>query len=226
MEFRAVTMVACALTLSAITGCDKISTSSGASRGDAAPAPAQTTAPTPTPAPAPTAQAAKEGDLEVRAKTPDEAVKTWWRYIDLREAAAVEDCKATVAKPKRPFQLRLKEIVGPEIAVNYDGSKVRCTLDVFQREIDKVDVETETRAVVYATLRNATPIEPGVVPTEKDIKTRAEGEKFKYVLEASDGGWKIVQIFDKGFGGGGSTWEKHHTSTTSGPFVPTLVLNP
>jgi len=49
--------------------------------------------------------------------------------------------------------------------------------------------------VVLATIRNASPIPPGAVVDKSSLDRRAEGLRFKYLLEKVDGRWKLAQIY-------------------------------
>ena len=70
-----------------------------------------------------------------------------------------------------------------------------CPTDAYSRDIQEVKAESETRAVVFATIKNVTPIPQGAEPDESDKKYRADGFRFKYVLEKTSDGWKIAQVF-------------------------------
>lgn len=56
-------------------------------------------------------------------------------------------------------------------------------------------MESETRAVVFANIKNTTPIPEGAEPDENEKKYRADGFRFKYVVEKASDGWKISQVF-------------------------------
>jgi len=70
-----------------------------------------------------------------------------------------------------------------------------CTLESYAREIHNVNRESETRAVVSAVIRNSRPIPSGAEPTDFERKTRAEGVKFRYVLEKSGESWLLTQVY-------------------------------
>jgi hypothetical protein len=85
----------------------------------------------------------------------------------------------------------------------------------FAREVVNVDMESPTRAVVLARIRNTTPIPPGATPTESDVKRRRDGEVVRYILEKDTTGWRIAQAQQRYIEGG--EWSNRWDTT---PTVP------
>lgn len=133
--------------------------------------------------------------VEINLSSPDLAVKSWWRIMDMRMQFELETCNFYKAKRDEVHQQLMK--IAQESAYR-DLEKwinTPCVLERFSREIQEVKMETETRAVVFVKIANATPIPEGAVPDADDKKRRAEGERFKYLLEKSADGWKISQVY-------------------------------
>lgn len=78
---------------------------------------------------------------------------------------------------------------------NQDPPAEPCELAVLSRDIAEVKVESETRAVVLAKIKPATPIPVGAVLTAEQSKRREEGARYKYVLEKVGVEWKVAQIY-------------------------------
>lgn len=66
--------------------------------------------------------------------------------------------------------------------------------DKYEFSIIEMKKETDTRVVAIVNIRNVTPIPSDVVPSENDIKQRADGFKFKFELELENSKWLISQI--------------------------------
>ena len=66
----------------------------------------------------------------------------------------------------------------------------------FDRQITKVEVQSETRAVVTARIKNVTPPEVGATLDDESRTAKEAGEPFQYLLERKDAksGWKITKI--------------------------------
>ncbi len=133
--------------------------------------------------------------LVVQSSSPDQSVKSWWRYLDLVELESTTNCKKTAMDPPPSHLTYLPKIADAEVLSYRTPKQSECILDVFSRDIDEVKTESETRAIVFATIRNATPIPPGAEPDELDKKWRAAGFKYKYLVEKTGGAWKISQVY-------------------------------
>lgn len=89
----------------------------------------------------------------------------------------------------------VKKVTNDEIHDFYKNYVTRCTDDSYSKEIIEVKSESETRAIVFAKIKNNTPIPDGARPDVEDIKTREKGKNYKYVLEKDSEGWKVVQVY-------------------------------
>lgn len=100
-----------------------------------------------------------------------------------------------------------------------------CRTEVMAREIDEVKTESETRAIVFATIKNATPVPTGAVLDQIETKWRSSGFKFKYLIEKSEGQWKVAQVYrydESNKYVNKDLWEKAYVPSDK-PHVPSYV---
>lgn len=130
---------------------------------------------------------------EVGNNSPDVAVKSWWRAKDAGTLLQFEICKNNL-KLASPYFEKLSELSTDEL---YKERSCGTTTPSFDRQITKVEVQSDTRAVVIAQIRNVTPPEDGAFLDSDDKKAKEAGEPFQYVLERKDtqSGWKIAQVY-------------------------------
>lgn len=141
------------------------------------------------------AAAAPVESLVVQSASPDQAVKTWWRYLDLVESHRSEGCRKYSTELPPAYLKYLPQIADADVLASLTPKPRECIPDVFTRDIDEVKTESETRAIVFGTIKNANPVPPGAQADEYDKKWRASGFKFKYLVEKTGGAWKISQVF-------------------------------
>lgn len=128
--------------------------------------------------------------LEVNLSSPDNALKTWWRYLDAYAKSTHEFCLFETGRGNK--QDMLDGITAGEVKVIRSGFG-RCKEDVVGREILEVKQESDTRATALVRITNETPTT--LVPTAEEAQQRKQGEMFKYLLEKDADGWKISQIY-------------------------------
>lgn len=130
----------------------------------------------------------------VETASPDQAVKSWWRYLHALDSDAISSCKRGQTDASAARLKDLEQIAGNQVLAAYSERAV-CVRDSFERTIDEVRTESETRALVFASIKNVTPVPAGAEPDEYALKSREEGEKFKYLVEKLSGAWKISQVY-------------------------------
>jgi hypothetical protein len=146
-------------------------------------------------------QSASSGRLDISAapvkietNSPDATIKTWWKLRDQAIAHDLDECKrASSNYTKGDDYKAYKSVTTGPAALSADAQ--RCDLHIFDRVINEVKVESETRSVVLATIKAATPIPPGAKVTDFDSEHRAKGTSYKYVLTKVGNEWKIEQIY-------------------------------
>ncbi len=131
--------------------------------------------------------------VEIDMTTPDRALKSYWKVQDQIRAAYFEHDKAQLSAYHR-IQAPAERVM---TGAAFNGIKLKpVEFSTFIRDIIDVNVESESRAVIIASIKNSTPIPAGAELSKYDEKSRNEGEKYKYVLEKSPPGWQIAEIWD------------------------------
>lgn len=92
----------------------------------------------------------------------------------------------------------------------------------FSRDIVSVSTETESRAVVIAVIRNATPVPEGAEPSKYDEDARRNGDTYRYVLERSSNEWKVAELWEQDKFGD-REWKKI-LPRDSAPMVPSMTF--
>jgi len=181
-----------ALAVAALTGCNEEKTATPATQPTVAGASAASAASTSS---APESQTVSDPpELVVDTRSPDMALKSWWKVLDLREAEQTDQCRLAYAEHKFKYRQHVAQVATGEIRA-YLEKPAHCTLDVFRREIQEVKAESETRAVVFVKIMNATPIPEGAVMDDYSKKQRETGARYKYIVEKTAEGWRIAEIY-------------------------------
>lgn len=130
--------------------------------------------------------------IQIAANSPDAAIKSWWAVKDAGMNLDREIC-FEYTKMKSAATDKLKSLASDDLPMGRD-----CFQDIlsFDRKIAKVEVESDTRAVVLATIKNTTPPESGAEMSDSDRKAKESGERYRYTLERKDSAsnWKISRI--------------------------------
>lgn len=132
----------------------------------------------------------------IENSSPDQAVKSWWKVIDLLEQESVDECKKNQNKAPLNHVRYFPKITQEDLLRSITPQIPDCRLTVYDREILEVKTESETRAILFAKVKNVTPIPEGAEPDEYDKKFRKEGFRFKYLIEKSSEGWKLSQVYE------------------------------
>ncbi len=187
-----VLLCACLVT----TGCDKIQSLAGAQPGATSTSHSMPTKMT----------------YEINLTSPDNALKTWWRYKNASSQFHKDVCLYMLdemAGVDTYAKVSTGEVL--ESKLSYETAK-KCDTDIYDHEIKEIKQETETRAIAFVKVTNATPSPK--VPTERETKIRNEGEELKYLIEKVDGNWLVAQVYtyDKNYAllGRDSPWEKKY----------------
>ncbi len=125
--------------------------------------------------------------------TPDRTVKSLWALLDWHATII----RAQVERDKQsPNEQALQKLWG-QVAVPAigEGKNKPYPKELIGRTILQANIETETRAIVIAEVKNETPIPPGATPTATELKVRSEGERVKYVLEKNGSSWQVAEVW-------------------------------
>lgn len=193
-----------------LTACDKVSSLVGTAAPTAKPASNNSAGSAPI-------VAIKDGyKFEINTQSPDQALKTWWRYLDARDALNFSRCQAFIKEHANDFDVG--SVATSEVEQSLKSHMLICSQTVYNREINEVKQETETRAIAFVKVTNSTPTTAS--HTIDDEKRRNKGEQFKYLLEKTPSGWKVSQVYhysDTNKLLGRDDWEKQYT-----PYVETF----
>lgn len=155
----------------------------------------------------------------INKNSPDSALKSYWAIKDWTRRVEDEQFrKAVNTKELVATREAFSSLVSPEIA-----ERKNYQVDEFHRDIVEAKIETETRASINAIVRNSTPIPEGAEVSEYDKKRRDEGDRFRYVMEKTNDGWVVSEIwaFDRLFD---KKWTKISPESKK-PNVNTLTIN-
>lgn len=134
--------------------------------------------------------------LVIETASPDQAVKSWWRVLDLKQKNDVDKCnESRKADNVPPYAAYLSKVVQGDTLRTVEPRRDACIEDLFEREIQEVKTESETRAIVFAKIKNVTPIPAGAEPGEYDKEWRRDGFRYKYLVEKASDGWKVSQVY-------------------------------
>jgi hypothetical protein len=133
--------------------------------------------------------------VELNFTSPDLAVKSWWKLRDIKEAADASHCKAHQDLIKASKYLKQVREATTGLAQADQTTPYSCNVSTYSRDITSVKVESDTRAVVFATIKASTPIPAGVTPTNEQQVSRDRGFQYKYVLAREGKSWKVEQIY-------------------------------
>lgn len=136
--------------------------------------------------------------LNIDLKSPDNAVKSVWVVLDenLRlDKKMCEDIGDFRTKLIEEMLQNVKQVSNGAMLEYYKKNAHKCNYSTYSKEILEVKLESETRAIVFAKIKNITPIPEGYKLDVDELKSRDIGEKYKYLLEKDSQGWKVVQAF-------------------------------
>lgn len=123
--------------------------------------------------------------------SPDKALKSYWAVVDWGNRMDAE--RHNKELQSKTWQLRVDSISG--VAAPSFADRATYTADSYERDITEAKVETDTRAVIHAVIKNATPIPEGAEVTKYDRERREQGDRFRYVMERGQDGWKVAEIW-------------------------------
>lgn len=134
----------------------------------------------------------------VDVSTPDKALRSYWSTMDSVRAYRRQVYEESVPK-LATVDAALNKVLAPPLMKVFAASKDGAP-ETFSRDIIEVKVESDSRAVVQAVVKNTTPIPAGADVTRQDEEARRHGEPYRYILEKGEGGWRVAEIWE---------WEKY-----------------
>lgn len=149
-------------------------------------------------------------EVVIATNSPDAAVKSWWSVKDAGMLLDREACYE-YERLKSPTIEKLKSLASSDLPI---GKVCIDDLLSFDRKITKVKIESDTRAVVMAVIKNSTPPEPGAELGDRDREAKELGEQYRYTLERKDTSsyWQISRI--ENFPSYARDWQDAYTKPT------------
>ena len=146
-------------------------------------------APTP---PALSSAKVERPEVQIDVTTPDRALKSYWALQDAIRAKHADIYRRAFPE-YRASEKNPSSVVSGAVDA-YFASKEQ-VFESFSRDIVDVKVESESRAVIVAVIKNSTPIPAGAEVSKFTEQERRDGQRYKYVLEKSSDGWRIAEIW-------------------------------
>lgn len=140
--------------------------------------------------------------------TPDRAIKSYWAIKDWEQKAiktwlAMDDPTTVAVWEQRALVLTDKLLRSKQ-----EGRARYAVIQIYEREIQEVKVESDSRAVVVATVRNTTPLPADLRLSASDEQERTGGSRVKYVLEKGNKGWQVAELWTPEYSGGTFTLDE------------------
>ena len=130
--------------------------------------------------------------------TPDKALKSYWAVRDwIKEKEFKRYAAFRAGSEALGERNLLARVVGATILDHLSSTELR-VLQVYERNMQEVKVETESRAVAVVTIHNVTPMPAGASQDGQVLAWRNKGKSYKYVLEKDLAGWRVAEIYEEG----------------------------
>ena len=152
--------------------------------------------------------------------TPDKALKSYWAVRDSVRSKQVE----LFTQNKEVYQsaaAQMSEVADGALAKNFSFDII--PFETFSRDLIDVKVESESRAVIIAVIKNSTPIPAGAEMSEFDEERRRDGERYRYILEKNQTGWRVSEVWEWSTYPS-DAWKKIKPDDGK-PHVPSLAYN-
>ena len=133
--------------------------------------------------------------LNLDLATPDKAIKSYWAVRDSVRSKWFE----LFAHNKEGYQsveAQMSEVADGALAKNLSFKIM--PVETFSRELIDVKLESESRAVIIAVIKNSTPIPAGAEMSKFDEERRRDGERYRYILEKNQAGWRVSEVWQWG----------------------------
>ena len=152
--------------------------------------------------------------------TPDKALKSYWAVRDSVRSKQVE----LFTQNKEGYQsaeAQMSEVADGALAKNFSFDII--PFETFSRDLIDVKVESESRAVIIAVIKNSTPIPAGAEMSKFDEERRRDGERYRYILEKNQAGWRVSEVWEWSTYPS-DAWKKIKPDDGK-PHVPSLTYN-
>jgi hypothetical protein len=152
--------------------------------------------------------------------TPDKAIKSYWAVRDSIRAKQVE----LFAQNKESFhsaEAQISAVADGSLAETFSFDIT--PVETFSRDLIDVKVESDSRAVIVVVIKNSTPIPVGAEMSKFDEQRRRDGERYRYILEKNQSGWRVSEIWEWSTYPS-AEWKKS-LPRDGKPIVPSLTYN-
>lgn len=139
-----------------------------------------------------TTQHASSQPVQVDMSTPDKAIKSYWSVRDAVRKSQDDIFRRSI-ESYRNASAQFEDVLTGELAKAW--STKPSSFETFERDILDVKIETESRAIVTAVIRNTSPIPAGADVSRFVEQRRLAGERYRYVLEKTGSAWKVSEIW-------------------------------
>lgn len=130
---------------------------------------------------------------EPNLSSPDNSVKSWWALNDAIAKEYNEECKR--GDPRSEAFQAARRALATGGTKEYFQKTNNCRLSEYDRTIERASVETETRAVVLANIKNATRLPDGVSLSKYAKENVEKGLSYKYVLARESDKWYVDEVY-------------------------------
>lgn len=194
--------------LSCLAGCDGRTASASASAVGESP-PAETTTPSDT--------------ATIDLSTPDRELRTYWALVHYRErvgeSMAREYRAEAVRRLAKHWTREDRVVAGRAAEYVQRGRRNSASVRdyVMEREIESVRLETSSRAVVEARVRDVTTLRPYEEIFQGQDDIREPGVQYRYILELQGKEWRVVDVSSEdryNKGRWSSYWQAKASDTT------------
>lgn len=156
-------------------------------------------------------------NVHIELGTPDKALKSYWAVRD-SVRSKMKELQIQYKEHVREAENQMNAVAEGSLFLSGDTP-----LETFSRDIIDLKVESESRAVVIVVIKNITPIPAGGEVSKFVEEYRRDGQRYKYVLEKNQAGWRVSEIWS--WSTYPSTdWKKEQPGDGK-PYVPWLVYN-
>jgi hypothetical protein len=152
------------------------------------------------PSPSDSAGDAKKLTLEVPPRpaadisTPEQAVKSYWALRDWLQTKHEIEWKRTRQRADASKTGELMSLVAVRGVLD-SFKESGPPMDQYERILESVKAESDTRALVTARIRVVNRVEAGITPTPIELFENESGGQIRYVVEKEQDGWKVAEVW-------------------------------
>jgi hypothetical protein len=159
--------------------------------------------------------------VPIDISTPDNALRSYWAVIDSINLQRGElDNQRDILNAVKETVSQLRSVSDEKVyKTKIDNSRL---LEIFSRDITEVKIESDSRAIIFVSIKNITPLPLGVALLKHEEEWRREGSRFRYTMGGDKSGWRVTEIFEWQEYLSPDNWKK--ISPDDGrPYMPSLA---